>query len=77
MQLPSIAAAVSVGSGREIGLWVGGHKLVPDAPPVIELCRVLVSDRVVAKALGDQVEWVPERQLMRISRQRYQFDARW
>ncbi len=51
------AKRVTGKEGRDIGLWVEGRKLAPDVPPIVQKGRTLVSVRVIAEALGAEVQW--------------------
>lgn len=62
------AKQVSEGRGRDIGLWVEGRKLTPDVPPVVQRGRTLVSVRVIAEALGAEVQWIANERKVVVTR---------
>ena len=53
-------------SNDSIGIYVDGYEVYPDSAPVIQNDRTLVPIRVVAEALGFQVDWDSANQAVEI-----------
>ena len=51
------SATVPAAGSKRIAVWVNGNRLTLDTPPVLRNGRVLIGVRLLAEALGAQVQW--------------------
>ena len=51
---------------QEVKLWINGEFVKTDVAPILENGRTLVPIRVISEALGYEVNWFPEKQMVSI-----------